>query len=83
MIAMGRYLHEETDEYQKLKSTRALLVGTAALLGMLVVNDFLRSFTPSPGIAPFWAFLVFAVAVGITQAAQSITDKAQDDKPAA
>ncbi len=70
LARMGTYLGEEKDEYQRLLTIRAILVGTAALLGMLVVNDFVRAFAGAAAIPPFVGFVVFMVAMGITQLVQ-------------
>jgi len=80
ILRMGRYLQEETDEYQKLVRMRAILVGTAALLGALVVDDFLRAFAHVNGFRPFVLFAIFALAMAITEAVQSITDRVRDDE---
>ena len=77
---MGAYLRTEKDEYQKLLIMQSLLVGTAALLGTLVVNDFLRSFAFSEGLPPFSSFVIFCVAMGITQLVQKLQNKAGGDE---
>jgi hypothetical protein len=76
---MGRYLQEENDEYLRLITMRSLLVATAALLGMLVVSDFLRSYTPTGDLPPFVSFMVFCVAFGLAQAVQKLRDRARED----
>jgi hypothetical protein len=80
IVRMGRYLQEETDEYQKLMRMRAILVGTAALLGALVVDDFLRAFAHAGGFPPFVLFVIFAVAMGITESVQSLGNRARNDE---
>jgi hypothetical protein len=59
MVRMGRYLQEENDEYLRLMAMQAILVGTAALLGSLVVSDFLRSFANTGALPPFVSFIIF------------------------
>ena len=80
IVRMGRYLQEETDEYQKLMRMRAILVGTAALVGALVVDDFLRAFAHAGGFPPFVLFVVFAFAMCIAEFAQSLRNRARDDE---
>jgi len=72
---MGRYLQEETDEYQRVLTVRALLVATAALLGTLVVDDFLRSFA-STAIPPFIGFTIFWLSFAIAIGVQTLRDRA-------
>ena len=72
---MGRYLQEETDEYQRLVATRSILVGTAALLGSLVVNDFVRSFAGVAAFPPFTTFVLFCAAMGIAEGVQKLRDR--------
>ena len=80
---MGRYLHEETDEYQRVQTTRAILVGTAALLGTIVVNDFIRSYTEAAGVPPFASFVIFCAAFGLAQMVQRLRDRSGDEEPSA
>jgi hypothetical protein len=77
---MARYLKEETDEYQRLMIMRSLLVGTAALLGMVVISDFLRSFANLDPFPPFICFMVFALSFGITNAVQKLQNRAPADE---
>ena len=79
ILRVGRYLNEETDEFQKLVRMRAILVGTAALLGALVVDDFLRAFAHAPGFAPFVLFMIFAFAMAITEVVQSLRNRVRDE----
>jgi hypothetical protein len=80
IVRMGRYFQEETDEYQKLMRMRSILVGTAALVGALVVDDFLRAFAHAAGFRPFVLFLIFAFAMGITESVQSVNNRADGDE---
>jgi hypothetical protein len=75
---MGQYLQEETDEYLRLMTMRSLLVATAALLGMLVVSDFLRSYTESGDIPPFVSFMVFCLAFAMARGVQKLRDRAPE-----
>jgi hypothetical protein len=77
--AMGRYLSEEKDEYLRLRTMLALLAATAALLGTLVVSDFLQSFAGAPAFPPFASFIVFCAAFGLAQAVLKLRDRPSDD----
>jgi hypothetical protein len=79
MGALARYLQEETDEYLRLVTMRSLLVGTAALLGVVVVNDFLRAISGAEAIPPFSSWVIFFVAFGVAQAVQTMRDRVRDD----
>ena len=76
LVRMGHYLGEETDEYQRLLTVRSILVGTAALLGTLVVNDFVRALAGASALPPFASFVVFMVAMGLTQIVQWARNRA-------
>lgn len=75
---MGRYLKEENDEYQRLLAMQSILVGTAALLGTVVVNDFVRTFANAPALPPFSTFIIFCVGMGITQLFHKLRDRVPD-----
>ena len=79
MSAMGMYLQEEKDEYLRLVTMRSLLAGTAALLGVLVVNDFLRAISGAGAIPPFSSWVIFCVAFAVAQAVQTRRDRVRDD----
>ena len=85
MIAFGQYLQEETDEFQRTVIVRSLLVGTAAMLAVSTVSDFLRSLTPTGVLPPFLSFFVFCVGFCVTQLVQTLRNRpgADDDQPAA
>lgn len=80
IVRMGRYLQEETDEFQKLMRMRSILVGTAALVGALIVDDFLRAFAHARGFPPFMLFIIFAFAMGIMESVQSFSNRAHSDE---
>jgi lipopolysaccharide export LptBFGC system permease protein LptF len=73
------YLQEEKDEYIRLITMRSLLTGTAALLAMLVVNDFLRSISGAAAIPPFTSWVVFFLVFGLAQAVQTMGNRVSDD----
>ena len=84
IVRMGRYLREETDEYQRLLVMQSLLIGTGALVGAMMVSDFLRAFAEVKGLPPFAGFVIFGVSMGITQVVQRLRDRTvDDDEPSA
>jgi peptidoglycan/LPS O-acetylase OafA/YrhL len=78
-VAVGRYLQEEKDEYQRLKMTQALLVGTAALLTTVIVNDFVQTFAHTVAFPPFTSFMIFAAACAIVQGVQRLRDRVSNE----
>ncbi|HEX4154727.1 MAG TPA: hypothetical protein VHY48_03855 [Acidobacteriaceae bacterium] len=83
ILRMARYLRDEKDEYQRLVVMRSILVGTAALLAALVVNDFLRAFAGAQALPAFSTFVLFCVAMGIAHFVQWLRNRGSDDEPAA
>jgi hypothetical protein len=75
LAILGRYLQEETDEYLRMLATRSLLVASGALLGTIVVNDFLRLLAHGAALSPFVCFAVFFVAFGIAQMVQDMASR--------
>ncbi len=80
IAAMGRYLQEEKDEYQKLRTMRAILVGTAALLTTVIVNDFVQTFAHTVAFPPFTSFIVFGAAMAIVQGVYWLRDRRDADE---
>ena len=79
MGAMGVYLQEEKDEYVRLVTMRSLLAGTAALLAVLVVSDFLRGIGGTRALPVFTTWLTFFVVFGVAQAVQTMGNRVQGD----
>jgi peptidoglycan/LPS O-acetylase OafA/YrhL len=72
MLTVVHYLREETDEYQRVLATRSILVGTALLLCVLAVSDFLRVFAPSALPGTFMSFMIFYMGMAIAQMVQNL-----------
>jgi peptidoglycan/LPS O-acetylase OafA/YrhL len=79
LYRMGRYLREETDEYQRWLVMQSILVGTAALIGTMVVSDFLRSFAGVGELPPFVGFVIFAAGMAGAQIVQRIRNRSSDE----
>jgi len=79
MGALGVYLQEEKDEYVRLITMRSLLVGTAVLLAVIVVSDFLRAISGAAPLAPFASFVTFFLGFGAAQAVQKMRNRVSDD----
>jgi hypothetical protein len=77
--SMGVYLQEEKDEYIRLMTMRSLVAGTAVLLAVLVVSDFLRAISGAQAMAPFASWVTFFLAFGAAQAVQTMRNRVRDD----
>ncbi len=77
--SMGVYLQEEKDEYIRLMTMRSLVAGTAVLLMVLVVSDFLRTISGAGTLAPFISWVTFFLAFGVAQAVQKLRNRVKDD----
>ena len=79
LAILGRYLQEETDEYLRMLAMRSLIVASGALLGTIVVNDFLRAIAEGAALDPFVCFGLFFVTFGIAQSVQGLASRNGDD----
>ena len=79
LVYIGLYLRDETDEYMRTIAVRSLLAGTAALLATVVVNDFLRSFTPIGPLPPFTGFVLFFFSFAAAQGVQQMMNRGGGD----
>ncbi len=80
LVRMGQYLQEEKDEYQRWLVMQAILVGTALLLGTVVVNDFLRAFANAAGLPPFAGFMIFCMGMAVMQVVQRLRNRVSADE---
>ena len=55
------------------------VAGTATLLAVLVVNDFLRTISGAGALPPFWDWVIFFLSFGLAQAVQSMRNPVRDD----
>ena len=63
--ALGRFLIEETDEYQRALAVRKMLVATGFLLVVATVWGFLEEFGLAPHLPAFWCFIVWCFGLGV------------------
>jgi hypothetical protein len=69
ILAMGRLLVEETDEYQRMRLVRASLVATGLVLVLASLWGFLEMFNLVPHVWLWAVFPVWAIGLGIGQIA--------------
>lgn len=65
--AMGRYIVELPDEYQRLRLAIACLWATGLTLGLCTVWGFLQNFAAVPGPPLYGVFIMFMIFLGLVQ----------------
>ena len=63
--ALGRFLVEETDEYQRTLMVRKMLVATGFMLVVVTIWGFLEDFGLVPHLPAYWAFIVWCLGLGV------------------
>jgi xanthosine utilization system XapX-like protein len=72
---VGRYLVEETDEYQRTLLVRAVLWATGATLTVTTVWGFLESFAHVQPAQAGFPFMLFCVALGVAQGVGKLMER--------
>jgi len=67
IVAMGLYMREETDEFQRAVHAEGALWATGGLLSVATVWGFLEMFGLAAHVEVWWAFPVWAVLLGVGQ----------------
>jgi hypothetical protein len=65
LIIVGVYLNEESDEFERTVVIQSMLLGFGATLAITTIWGFLEIFTNIRHLAPFSAFPMFWMFVGI------------------
>lgn len=63
--ALGRFLIEETDEYQRALAVRKMLVATGFLLVVATIWGFLEEFGLVAHLPAYWCFIVWCLGLGV------------------
>jgi len=63
--ALGRFLVEETDEYQRALAVRKMLVATGFLLVLATIWGFLEEFGLVPHLPAYWCFITWCIGLGV------------------
>ena len=63
--ALGRFLIEETDEYQRALAVRKMLVASGFLLVVATIWGFLEEFGLAPHLPAYWCFIVWSFGLGV------------------
>jgi len=75
LATIARYLHDETDEYERDMTVRAMLWGIAATLAVSSFASFLRSFGWEHALPAFTEFLVFFVVMGLAKSISKMSNR--------
>lgn len=65
VIAMGRYLVEEGDEYLRAVESRKALIATGFMLIVTTCWGFLQSFDQVPRVDFYWAAIIWFFGLGL------------------
>jgi hypothetical protein len=63
--ALGRFLIEETAEYQRALAVRKMLVASGFLLVVATIWGFLEEFGLVPHLPAYWCFIVWCIGLGV------------------
>jgi hypothetical protein len=67
IVAIGRYLVEEADEFRRMLLVQSMLCGLAAILTITTVWGFLELFAGAPRLQLFLVFPIFCAGMGVSQ----------------
>ena len=73
--AVGMYLHEEEDEYIRMRLATVSLYATGLTLAAATVWGFLEQFETVPHIPLYYAFVFYWASFGLTQIAMKALGK--------
>jgi FtsH-binding integral membrane protein len=64
IVALGRLILDEKDEYQRMLHVRQMLIATGLMLAVCSVWGFLEEFDQVPHLPAYWAFIVWCAGLG-------------------
>jgi hypothetical protein len=73
--ALGAYMIELPDEYQRLRLARSLLWGTGLTLGVCTVWGFLQAYAETPAPPLYFVFILFMAAFGLAQGVSTLLER--------
>ena len=73
--AIGRFLVELEDEYQRALLIEAVLWATGLTLAITTVWGFLQVYADAPAPPLFFVFILFCAALGVAQIARQIRER--------
>jgi hypothetical protein len=72
-FAIGRFIVDERDEYQRMKLVRQALIATGITLSLATVWGFLENFGQVRHIYAYWAAIVWFAGLGVGGLVNRIT----------
>ncbi|HEY0026623.1 MAG TPA: hypothetical protein VGC35_02020 [Allosphingosinicella sp.] len=72
-VAIGRYLVEERDEYQRLLMVRQSLVASGLALSVATIWGFLESFGLAPHVDAYWIAVIWFGGLGVGDCVNKLT----------
>ncbi|WP_404334770.1 hypothetical protein AB2M62_14235 [Sphingomonas sp. MMS12-HWE2-04] len=64
IVAIGRLILDEKDEYQRMLHVRQMLIATGLTLSVCSIWGFLEEFNQVPHVPAYWAFIVWCAGLG-------------------
>ncbi|MDO7844491.1 hypothetical protein [Sphingomonas immobilis] len=74
-VAMGRYITEETDEYQRLLLTRQMLWATGFALSVATVWGFLQAYDLIERVDGYWVVVLWYFGLGLGSVANAVIER--------
>ncbi|WNO53259.1 hypothetical protein [Stakelama saccharophila] len=65
IVAIGRLILDEKDEYQRVLHVRQMLVATGFMLAVCSIWGFMESFGQVPHVPAYWAFIIWCGGLGL------------------
>ncbi|MDG2523203.1 hypothetical protein P7B02_16860 [Caulobacter segnis] len=75
IAAMGAYVTEMADEYQRVKLVRAMIIATGLSLSIFTALGFLENAGAIGKLEGIWAFPVWCACLGLAQAVGAVRDR--------
>jgi hypothetical protein len=75
LVAIGIYLRDQRDEYQRVLMVKCVLWGTGGVLALTAFLGFLRGFGWKGTVPPFTEFVTFWILVGAAKAYYRLTNR--------
>ncbi|HEX8584518.1 MAG TPA: hypothetical protein VF680_08920 [Allosphingosinicella sp.] len=72
-VAIGRYLVEECDEFQRLLMVRQSLVASGLALSVATIWGFLESFGLAPHVDAYWIAVIWFGGLGVGDCVNKLT----------
>jgi len=80
LFAVGVYLRDEHDEYQRNMMVKCMLWGTAGILALTSFLGFLHSFGWTGEVSPFTEFVTFWLLVAAAKVFYKLTNRVPKDE---